>query len=310
MGKMKSFTVGIGVVLIVAVVAGCEMDRGDSIEYDLSSDEILEKTREMYAGMDTYRSEGVITSDIDTGGTKMKMETSFSILLKKPDMYRITWTQKGMPMPGMSQSGAVWSDGTQPYLYMGIMQSYSKIEGDDMALASATGISGGVAHTIPSFFITSSIGTADPFSGLNNPRIEKIENVGDEECYVIAGDSAISKDVKFWISKKDFMIRKFYRSLEMPEKPIEMPEMTDEMIEESLKALGQDATEESKESMRKMMKGAGTMLETMQLKGYTEELHKDITSPDLQASDFVFEVPAGTTLKDSMFGGLLSGEEK
>ncbi len=71
--------------------------------------------------MDTYKADGTIISDIDTGGTKMNTETSFSIILKKPNLYVISWTQK---MPGMSMSGAVWSDGTQPYLYMGSNNSH------------------------------------------------------------------------------------------------------------------------------------------------------------------------------------------
>ena len=84
---------------------------------------------------------------------KMNTETSFSILLKKPNLYLISWTQKNMPMAGMTQGGAVWSDGTQPYLYMGVMNAYSKMGSDEMALASATGISGGAANTIPSLFL-------------------------------------------------------------------------------------------------------------------------------------------------------------
>ncbi|MFH0910714.1 MAG: hypothetical protein V1918_04325, partial [Planctomycetota bacterium] len=68
---------------------------------------IFERVKAAYASMQTYKAEGVITADIDSGGSKVNLETSFSILLKKTNLYLITWTQKNMPMTGMVQSGSV-----------------------------------------------------------------------------------------------------------------------------------------------------------------------------------------------------------
>jgi len=48
--------------------------------------EILDEVTEAYKLMETYKSDGTITSDIDTGGLKISIVTSFSILLKKPDL--------------------------------------------------------------------------------------------------------------------------------------------------------------------------------------------------------------------------------
>jgi len=80
---------------------------------DISPANLLKKVAATYEAAKTYKAEGMITSDIDTGAIKMKIETSFLILMKKPNLYLISWTQKNMSMPGMVQSGAVWSDGTQ-----------------------------------------------------------------------------------------------------------------------------------------------------------------------------------------------------
>ena len=46
-------------------------------------------------------------------------------------------------MPGREQAGAVWNDGTQPYLYMGVANADAKMTGDIFALGAATGISSG-----------------------------------------------------------------------------------------------------------------------------------------------------------------------
>jgi outer membrane lipoprotein-sorting protein len=133
---------------MIALVTTASLLTATSFGDNITPNDILKRVDATYKSMQTYKAEGTITSDIDTGGMKMNMVTSFSILLKKPNLYLISWTQKNMPMPGMVQSGAVWSDGTQPYLYMGMMNAYSKITTDEMALGSATGISGGAAFTI------------------------------------------------------------------------------------------------------------------------------------------------------------------
>jgi len=277
---------------------------------DISPDELLKKVADTYASMETYQAEGTITSDIDAGGTKVKIETSFSILLKKPNRYLISWTQKNMLMPGMAQSGAVWSDGTQPYLHIGALKAYSKMTSDEIALSGATGISGGAAFTIPSLFLPVFKGQSAQFSRLKEPKIEKSEKVGEEDCYVLTGPSAISKEETFWISKTSSLIRKYSRSLEPPEGGVVMPELTDAQLEESIKSMGQEVTEESKKNIREMMKKSQSMLKTMEMKGSSTELHANISSPELNKSDFQFALPEGTVLKESLFGGVLGGNQE
>jgi hypothetical protein len=277
---------------------------------DITPREIFEKVQAKYNSIQTYKAQGIITSDVDASGMKMKIETSFSIVLKKPNLYLITWTQKNMPMPGMAQSGAVWSDGTQPYLYMGVMNAYSKMDSDKGALASATGISGGAAFTIPSIFLSAFKEQLTPFSRLKDPTIEKTEKIGDEDCYVISGASTISKKEAFWVSKSRYLILKYFRSLEPPEGgEVEIPEMTDEQLAESLKAMGQKVTEENKQKMREMMKRSKDIQKTTQMKGSSTELHTGISSPDLNSKAFHFVLPDGTVLKESLFSSVLSGSK-
>ena len=122
---MKTEKMIVGAVGIIALVSNI-------VAEDMTPSKILERVKTTYESMETYKAEGLITSDIDTGGMKMNTRTPFSILLKKPNLYLISWTQENMSMPGRSvpagnderwhaavspgQSGAVWSDGTQPYL--------------------------------------------------------------------------------------------------------------------------------------------------------------------------------------------------
>ena len=136
---------------IVAIVIAVLMSGANGFGDDISPSEILEKVAATYKTMETYKAEGTITTDSDTGGIKMKMEISFSILLKKPNLYLISWTQKVPPMTIVLLSGAVWNDGTQPCLHTGILKkyTYSKMASDETALGGAKTMSHGAASHFP-----------------------------------------------------------------------------------------------------------------------------------------------------------------
>lgn len=204
----------------------------------------------------------------------------------------------------MAQTGAVWSDGDQPYLYMGAMRAYSKINGDDIALASATGISGGAASTIPSLFLKQQ----SPFSRLKDPKIEAAEKVEGEDCYVISGTSLISKKETWWISKSKHLIVKYSRSLAPPEGGMKMPEFTDEQLEASIKSMGMKVTEESKKNMKEMMARSRDVFKNMKINGTSTEIQVKISSPDLSKKDFQYAPPKDAELKESLFGGILGGQ--
>lgn len=102
---------------MIAIAVTSALLTTTSIADIITPRDILEKVEATYKAMDTYKAEGTITSDIDTGGMKVNTATSFSIfsiLLKQPNLCLISCTQKNMPIPGMVQPGAAWSDGTQP----------------------------------------------------------------------------------------------------------------------------------------------------------------------------------------------------
>jgi len=280
----------------------------DPVAEKLSVSEILKKVEATYATMQNYKSDGKVKIDMQTNGMKIKMETSFTILLKKPNQYLISWEQRDFPMPGMSSSGAVWSDGTQPFLYMGragVENSYSKLKNDAIALGAATGISGGAAHTIPSRFLTNATkNLVQPFSTLVDPQIEKSELIDNEDCYLVSGSSKVCKREAFWISKSRFLILKYSHSMEPPEGGREIPKMTDKQIKEAILGMGQEITAENIEKMRNMMESSAKMLKTVNIKGDSTESQQNISSPELEASDFLFELPGDVVFKKSMFDGL------
>jgi Predicted periplasmic protein (DUF2092) len=285
----------------VAAFAILLMISTNSFANESNPNRIFQEVVSIYKSMQTYKAHGTISTDVDTNGMTMKTQTEFSMILMKPNRYRITWNQKGMPMPGMAQAGAVWSDGTQPYMYMGVMNAYSKMASDEIALGSATGLSGGAATTIPSLFFSLFNGGSSPFSRLRNPKLEKIEKVDNDACYVISGSSTISKKETYWISKSRHLIIKVYRSLESPQGGRKMPVLTDEQLEEAIRSMGLKVTDESKQNVRALMTRSRDILNTVTVKGFTVELHHNISSPRMTKNDFQYAPPEDAVLRESLF---------
>jgi hypothetical protein len=279
-GKELSMKARMALLLfaVTMTVATCSGD-------ETQASAIFQKVIATYHTTDTYSAEGTITSDLDSGKVVTKIVTSFSMKLKKPNQYLISWEQQNEMMPSFTQSGAVWNDGTQSYLYMGTMKAYSKMTSDEMALAGATGISGGAAYTIPSLFLNAFKQQPAPFSRLVDPKLENNEPVEGDDCNVIGGSSTISKRETFWISKQTYLIRKCARSFEPPEGGTKLRTMTDQQLEESIKAMGQEVTAERKEAMRKVMKQAEDTMKTANLKGTSTEIHPKVATPRLTEAD-------------------------
>jgi len=289
-------------LLVIIACAWCVAIPG--ICDDVTAGQVIEKSIATYKTLDTYKAEGTVVSDIDTGAARVKTETSFSIMLKKPNLYYITWSQKSEGVPEV-QSGAVWNDGSRRCLYMSTGNAYCPMDSDEMALGAATGVSGGAAITVPSLFLSYAAECPQPFARLTNPTLKGSEKIWDDDCFVISSPSTISREETFWISKATYQIRKCSRSLEAPESGRAMPEMTDAQLEESVKAIGEEVTDKSKEDIKCMM---DTMAK-MNMKGDLTETHAALSSPELTAQDFSYAPPEGVTSMGS-FGEMISSTMK
>ena len=223
-----------------------------------------------YKSMESYSSNGSIVTDQMTGGFHVVTTTTFAIKLKKPNLYLITWSQTSIPA-ALPQGGAVWNEGTQPYLYLVMDNSYSKIGSDVAALGAANSISAGVTDTIPSLFLPAFTDKGAAVSRLLDPVIEKTDFANGEECYVISGQTNLSKKETFWISKASNLVLKFEKDLEAPVGGATVTYLSDDDLEKALKALGQPVTEETKRQTRELLKTAGSTIKNGDVTGTSVE---------------------------------------
>jgi outer membrane lipoprotein-sorting protein len=291
-------------VLLAAVLAFSITARAD--EPDARA--ILEQADAKYHSIPSYSSEGTVTIDIVSGFGTSRRETTFTMKLKAPNLYLITWTGSNPMAPQMTQSGAVWNAGEQAYLYRGEAKTYSKKEGDDRTLRTAAVMSGGATVTIPMLVLDVLTPRQTLLTRLNDPKIEKTEAVDGEECYVISGSLGASDKESYWISRDRLLILKYERSTK-PLADRKISETTDEEIEEMIRETDREMTRERKNEMRARLKETLGRARNTEATSTVVEHHTNISTIELQPDDFEFAVPEGTTLTASPFEKVLPGKK-
>jgi antitoxin component YwqK of YwqJK toxin-antitoxin module len=258
--------------------------------------EIFKKAKTVYKSLATYKAKGTVITTWDSGKEQNLFHTHFNLVLKKPNLYLISWTQQ---TPWRSDSGAVWDDGSHPYLYMEYSEAYQQMSNDELALAGATGISEGSAYTIPSIFLTVFKHDFAIMDKLINPKIEGEQKINGENCYVISGTSKYSDSERLWISKSRFIIVKYSQSFDLA-KGIKL---TDKEIERIIKHMGKKSAEDFKKQIREDLN------KSQQIQGVSTQIYNDISFPELNTKDFKFKLPKGVVLKKSLFEGELDNKK-
>jgi RNA polymerase sigma factor (sigma-70 family) len=207
--KLK-FAIGVGAAALlaggVATVAISQIGGGEKSvpppaanSGNLTPQEIAGKSRDAYAALSSYSDDGKTVSSI---GSTIVAPHSFTIKLAQPGLYRIEWKQNVMAF--YSQKGTVWSAGNGDFLQTS--GSPQKCSDKEMALSSATGISGGAAGSIPGTFFKMNWG--NQFGGsMKTAQRKADEKIGGTDCYVVAEDKGSGRTRTLWIGKQDFLIR-------------------------------------------------------------------------------------------------------
>jgi RNA polymerase sigma factor (sigma-70 family) len=198
--KIK-FVAGVGIAALIAggasTVAVSQTGNGDR----LGAPEIIKRSQDAYAALTSYSDEGKTVSSV--GKSEVAPHT-FSIKLARPNLYRIEWTQD---LGFYAQTGLVWSAGNGDFLKMNQASQPRKDASMEMALSSATGISGGAAGSIPGTFFKlnwgDKLGTA-----MRSAKRKPDEKIDGGDCYVLTL-AANGRTQTLWIGKQDYFIRQF-----------------------------------------------------------------------------------------------------
>lgn len=208
-----------------------------------SAADILAQSRKAYGAMRSYSSVGGVRSTFGDRAPQEHATTTFTLRLARPDLYRIEWHQGLTKLPF---DGAAWSAGDGYFLLTPGQTKPGPAKDLDTALAMATGVSAGVANWVPGVFFDR---PQNMFTLLRDVTLGPDETVEGEPCYVLRA-RLNENATTLWISKRSQLLRQI-RS-DAAKGPMEMPEPTDDLIRESLRAMNREPTDAAIAEMREM----------------------------------------------------------
>jgi len=255
---------------------------------------IIQKVLDRYAAIKTYSAIGELLTGVDhppgamgsiPGMTtemlqqmgEQQLKSIFTIKMARPNLYCIEWNNN--IDSDLSKVGNAWSVGDGSYgLILGKEKSFEK------PLRALIWTASNMGKVQSSLFFDTSLNTLRELRDLSQQEDEQLEGV---DCYVISG-SRHRTTYTYWVSKKDFLIRRYKFVSGGDGKPIEGPghELTDETIKESFKAMDKEATPEEIAKMRTMLTAANAMVSKVKVTN-TETYRNIILDQSISEEQFV-----------------------
>ena len=197
--------------------------------------QIIERMAKTYSTCKSYRDSGVVKTIFIQLWGKRTAEKPFTTAFVRPDRFRYEYRDNSHTNPN---SYIVWRKAQEVQTWWFINSVVEKQESLDMALAGATGVSGGSAHTIPALLLPNEIGGRRITDITEMKRVDDVK-LEKTDCFRIEGKFA-GNPTTLWIDKVTFLIRRIderkqFKSFRVNETTIYDPaincEVTDKMLE-------------------------------------------------------------------------------
>lgn len=168
--------------------------------------EVLAAMAKTYASCRTYQDRGKVQiTFIEPKGSRIQ-EICFSTAFVRPDRFRFEYLD--WDFFKQQRHFIICEEGATVKAWWDIEPGVKTPKSLELALAGATGVSAGSAHTIPALLLPEEVG-GKRLTDLLEPSLAADEAVSGEDCYVIKGHF-LAKDKKVpttvWISKKSHLV--------------------------------------------------------------------------------------------------------
>jgi outer membrane lipoprotein-sorting protein len=180
-------------------LAGC----GNGSSSGFTAETILAQMKQTYASCETYQDTGVVTTTFIQSSGNWIDEKPFLTAFVRPDRFRFEHKET---QSSVEYRYIIWRNGAEVLSWWDVTPGIKTEESLDMAIAGATGVSSGSAHTIPTLLLPNEI------SGRQLTDITEARRIDDAEidsinCYRIQGKYA-GDPITIWIEAKTFLVRR------------------------------------------------------------------------------------------------------
>ena len=203
----------------------------------LTAKEVVERMAKTYASCKTYRDSGIVRTVFIQAGRDHIVEKPFSTVFVRPDRFRFEYKEKELGNR-REYRYIVWRKGKDVQTWWDVAPGIEKPQSLGSALAGATGVSGGSAHTVPALLIPDEVGGRRLTDITEAKRIEDAK-LNKVDCFRIQGQF-VGSPMTLWVDKKTFLVRRIDSQIKFDNfstqetttyKPVIDGEVTDKMLE-------------------------------------------------------------------------------
>jgi hypothetical protein len=174
-----------------------------------NADTLIGELVRKYAEMSSYQDEGVVLQALGEG--EKPIETRFTTHFRRPDLFRFAFASPHPypPLAHVITAHVCGADKVGAYSWTKLYEEPAQLENAkniSMAVAGATGISGGSAHTIGALLMRE-------VGGFGLGQISQSSFLGEEifegaDCVIIGALHPAGGELSLWIERNTVILRK------------------------------------------------------------------------------------------------------
>jgi hypothetical protein len=259
----------------------------------IPADDLLARTRRVYAECSTYADEGEQTTRIDSegrvAGGRFTTRRVFRTLWKRPDHFYFEFRDVTVGPQEEWALYAIWATPGSVQSWWTLRPKVETWTTLDMPIAAATGVSGGTAWFVSELLrgIPSGHGVPTVAAGFWGERLE----LDGSPCLRIPMIMRPGHEQTLWISEKTALL------LRVDEVETHTVESRRKMAEESIRELteGEGASSLHEEDRQSVLKGLREMLERegSDFTSRSVTLYRPALEVEIEESSFAFVPPTG-----------------
>jgi hypothetical protein len=178
--------------------------------------QLLEAVAEVYANCSTYRDSGQVTTQFLSSERTRTSIRPFTTAFRRPDRFRFEYMDR-YHVGDEWKRYIVWADGPTVRAWWDVLPGREEPESLGLALAAATGVSGGSAHTMPALLMPDRVG------GRRLIELRELRSLGDEPlgevtCFRLSGRFPVHRTgqkkhaerspLTIWINRDTMLVRR------------------------------------------------------------------------------------------------------
>src|SRR5688572_27831837 len=166
---------------------------------------LLQKMAATYAGMAAYTDRGMVTTAFIQGTERREARRPFATAFQRPQRFRFEFSDEAT-----GHRFTIWQDTPPARLLWTELGNNGGTKDRTLAIAPATGVSGGSALTIPRLLMPERI-QSRALTDLEMPTLDGEEEIDGVRCWRLRGGLGNARQTIF-IGTEDWMVRRVLAS--------------------------------------------------------------------------------------------------